>query len=69
MTGICGACDKFASDLHNYKKGLCELHEKEVGFTDDFCCDDFNLDENVSAFLIKAMRKGDFNPMIIYFKV
>lgn len=69
MTGICGACTMYAHGLYDIEEGSCELHEKEVGFSDDFCCDDFSLDDNIAAFLIKQVEDGNLKPGIIYFDV
>ena len=66
---ICGACNKYCSDLNNINKGICELHEKEVGFSDDFDCNDFTIDYNIEAFLIKQAENGILKPNVIYFKV
>lgn len=67
MTGICGACYLYASDYYDLNKGICELNEKEVGFSDHFDCSAFSLDDNIEAFLIKQVENGNLKPNIIYF--
>ena len=68
MTGICGACEHYCY-IHNFEDGCCELYEKEVDFTDDFCCDDFTLDYNIGHFLIKQKENGNLKGGMIYFEV
>ena len=68
MKGICGACDCF-SNLMNEAYGCCELHGIDVHFTDDLDCDNFSLDDNVIAFLIKSFEEKKYRTDRIYFKV